>query len=886
MKSTQIPTEDLTVLNHRPSFDASHIYKGVLALVITLFTAAEIFSSLASAGGQPWEMPKEVDQLRFRLTNTVFAHIKDYYIDFHNLVAIEVLRDALRGIEDAVPNLGIDVRPEEVLVTLDNSTRTFDTIGIKSWLVLRELLKEIITFIESGGNGPAGTPELECAALNGVLNNFDPFSRLYRPEDMERIRTLGSGSFVGLGMDVEYKEGFLTVVYLYKDSPAHRAGLQVGDRIAEIEGESTRNMGLSEALSRMSGPQDTSRTLSVWRGSQLQSFTLRQERIELEHAEWRLLEEGMGYVRLKGFQEGAFYSMVKAIRGLEELGELKGLVLDLRDNYGGVMEEIIKVAELFLPSGIITIKTVTGQRLPEFVTARPSGRIEETCPIVVLVDEGSASGAEILAATLRANGRALLVGEPTFGKACIQQVFRLHGRYALKLTTAKYFTPEGEYINLKGLTPDLLLVPIRLERDKTTLAHRVQYAQEGPPGDGQEKSARHPAPGKLATLCYLEKEREVHPPGESQKDFQVQLARGLLKAALSGGWQASLEVVKKYQEGEDKKIIKTLESRRIDWSVGPPEGIPTSVASLSIDKEEIEAGNSVTFTLSVENRGEGPLYRVLARSVSGNPAFSGLEFPIGKIEPGRRGSYSLRVDVPEDSLDRRDEIVVRFTEDNGFPPADIVTWVTVWAHPTPQFAYTCRLPQVQTGRETELSLRVKNVGYGVSHRNVVVLKGDEESAMVILKGRQELGILKPGEEREVKLAFTLADATARLKPLKLLITDLLLGTGLSASLPLQAEGTTGELFGLPPSIILQNAVLQAMAGLVELSFIAKDDQRLKGAYVMVNEHKAFFGHNPQPTPEHTFTASLPILKGPNLIRVVAYDDQGLSTEKVFVVTGR
>ncbi|HHT9140558.1 MAG TPA: S41 family peptidase [Candidatus Tripitaka californicus] len=939
-------------------------------------------------------MPREESAsggLRFRLTNTVFAHIKDYYIDFHNLAAAEVLGDALRGIEGITPNLKIDVREKEVLVQLGGSTKTFDTVGIKNWLVLRELLKEILTFVESGGSTtgnkgdyPLSTPELEYAALNGILNSFDPYSRLYRPEDLERIRNLGSGSFMGLGVEVEFKEGFLTVTYLHKDSPAHEAGLQLGDRIVEIEGESTRNMGLTEALGRMSGPQGTSITLSVWRsavsnlpikkqghshqsgraaadeGGQILSFTLKTERIEPEPAEWALLEggratsdsrgdapnEGLGYIKLKGFQEGAFYSMVKAIRGLEEVGGLKGLVLDLRNNCGGVMEEIINVAELFLPDGIITIKTRTGEVLPEFVTARPSGRVEEACPIVVLMDGESASGAEILSAALRDNGRALLVGEQTFGKACIQQVFRLYGRHTLKLTTAKYFTPGGEYINLRGLTPDVLLVPIKVagatsggptSRDKTTLARRAHYAHSDN-GDG----TTHRTP---TVLCYLEREESAGSPppveyasgskaapiGGFQKDFQIQLAKNLLKAVLSDGKRASLGVVKEYQAEEDSRIVKALESRKIDWSTGATEGMPVSVANLAIDKEEVEAGDTVTLTLSVENRGEHPLFRVLAEGISGNPALNGLEFPMGKVEPGKKVSHSLKIKVPDDSLDRHDEIVLRFTEDNGFPPADIVNWVTIWAHPTPLFAYSCQLPRVQavsasdgpgiekavsapsaslragsdvpakkSGKETELLLKVKNIGLGVSHRNVVVLKGDEEAGVTVLKGRQELGVLKPGEEREVKFAFTFTPpvggplpTTAR--PLRLLITDLLLGAQLSARLPLQAQypiGTgqeergTEEVSGLPPSIILQNAVLLAAEGFVELSFTARDDRHPEGAYVLVNERKVFFGYNPEPTPEHTFTTSLPITRGPNLVRIVAYDDQGLSTEKAFVITGR
>ncbi len=853
-----------------------------------------VFSSPLSAGGRPWDMPEEEPISRFRLTNTVFSHISNYYVDFHNLIAVEVLRDALRAVEEVLPNLKIDISTGGVLVKLNGSLKVFDVAGIEIWLVLRERIKEIITFIESGGNCTLGLTELEYMALNGILSGFDPYSRVYRPEDLERIRSLGSGSFVGLGMEVELKEGYVTIVNLYKNTPAYRVGLQIGDRIIEIEGESARSMALTEALSRLNGPQGTSVTLSVWRDGQIHSFTVDRERIEVELAEWEVLEEGLGYIKLKSFQEGAFYSMVKAVRALEEAGGLKGLVLDLRNNYGGVMEEIIKVAELFLPSGVITIKTRTGEKLPEFITARPSERPEERCPIVILVDDGSASGAEILSSALRDNGRGLLVGARTFGKACIQQVFRFEGGYTLKLTTAKYFTPKGEYINLKGIPPDILFIPIKLEKDKTTLVH---YARESLSGDKRSKAPGESPSGRVGVLCCLEK--GGHGQDSPQKDLQVQLARGIFKAIPFKGegaystitaqnwydWlcHASNDVVKRYQEAEDKKIVRSLESMKIDWSIGPPEGLPNSIASLYIDKEEVEAGGTVTLTASVENRGEFPIYRVLARADSGNPIFNGLEFPIGRVRPGERAQYSLKVKVPEDSFDRQDEIVLRFTEGNGFPPTDVVQWITVWAHPTPLFACDYSLLQPQAGQQAELFLRVKNIGQGTSNKNVVVLKG---AGIKILQGRQELGMLRPGEEKVVKLTFTPLDVVQKNKyNLRILITDLVLGTQLPVRLTL-SEGAAHEVSCQPPVISLQKAVLVANEGFVDLAFVAKDDRGLQGACVAVNDRKVFFGYNPQASPEYTFSPILHINRGPNLVKIIAYDEQGLSSEKAFIITGR
>ncbi|HHT9118099.1 MAG TPA: S41 family peptidase [Candidatus Hypogeohydataceae bacterium YC38] len=961
--------------------------------------------------------------LKFQLVNTVFAYISRYYIDFKSLEAGGVMKDALEGVDRIAPNVMATVEPNRVKVRINGMEEAFGLGEINTWADLRDLLKEVLDFIESSGQCPVPLPELEYAALNGILTAFDPYSKLYHPKDFERVKALGSSSFIGLGIEVEFREGFLTVTQLYEGSPAQKSGLRLGDRIIEVEGDSTRHMSLTSVLSRLGGPLASSVTLSVLRDGEIKGFCLKRDKIEFKSVETRLLQGRIGYLRIKAFQEGTFQATLKGLESLKSSVVLKGLILDLRDNYGGVMEEIVQVADLFLPMGIVSIKLSQGEGMPEFIRARSSGNWEEGCPIVVLIDEGSASGAEIVASALKENGRGLVMGEESFGKACIQQVFALKARYALKLTTAKYFTPLGRYIQSVGLAPDVLLIPIKAGEKGTTMTRRTHYLNEGLVRARVKRPPNKEEP--RATLVYLEEGLD-RPEGlslQKGEDYQIQLATRLLEEGFSGGrvdWETSSKVLRRGQMEEERKLVGALERLRIDWSTGPTEGMPSPVASLSLGREhpEVEAGERIEITATVENKGDGTLYRVLGRSSSANPRFDGLEFPIGRVGPGSKVSHTLKVDIPEDSLDRQDEIVVKFREDNGYAPPDLPVWVTTWARPAPLFAYSYRVLDgeggdglIQRGEDVELALLIKNVGEGSSKETVVVLRdigaavtpsviaseakqsgllrgfaprndadslGHAEAVpmekLVLHKARVELGELRPGQVSVARFGLSVGkgvpssapeerrkgvgDTLVSLAPLErrntleleVIMTDLTLGTQLYSRLKLpvvelhssgtacrvgaaglkpcvtpfksskldhynstmkglasylegagqallilkQVQETEGQAEGVapepilacrPPTIILKDAVLLAKAGTLKLSFILRDDH-VEGAYVTVNDSKVFFKYSSRHAKESTFTAELPIGKGPNIVRVVGYDDQGLSTEKPFVITGR
>ncbi len=937
---------------------------------------------LSSITGGTVDVPDQGGLLKGQLVNAVFACIGRYYIDFNRLKVHEVLSDAMKGVERAVPNVMVSVDTHAARVQIDGTDEVFGIGGVEYWADLRDLLKEILHFIESSGKCPVTYRELEYAALSDILSGFDPYCKLYQPRDFERAENLGASSFVGLGMDVEFREGSLAIIKIYENSSAHRAGLQPGDRIIEIDGESARKMSLREALQRLAGPEGTNVAVSIVRNSYIKTYTLRRQRVEVQNVTTVLLEGDIGYIRIGNFQDGTFETVVKALEGLKKEANLNGLVIDFRGNYGGVMDEIIRVGDLLLSSGVLNIKVSTGKGYPDFVRARPSGNREERYPLVVLIDEGSASGSEILAAAFKENGRAIVMGEQSFGKACIQQIFVLKGKYAVKLTTARYYTPHGRYIQFVGLAPDVLLIPIRVDRDNPTLTRRVHYLNEGLIRARIERPVGEEKPA--ASLAYFDENPSAKRPGP-ESNYEVQLAMRLIEeGALSGGvvrWDVCERVLRRAQKEEEKKIVKALEGQGIDWSSGLPEGTPSPLARINLDKEinEVDAGEPIYFIVSVENLGDGALYRVLGRSSSTNPVFDGLEFPIGQIEPDRSGSYMLKVVVPEDSLDRRDEVVIKFTEDNGFAPDDLVAWVTTWAQLTPVFAYSYKILTgaggkddglIKRGEQVELVLTVKNIGEGDSKDTVVMLRPLDPGGIAIHNPRVGLGMLGAREEETVKFGLAVGDTSPDRLELEVVIADLNLGINLFSKLLLPIErahinvaaysGTlrvsgdgakvyggrsetspaltpliadsiirsdgrvndwfrvplTGGFYGWvnvrdvgevsyndgrmkdeqgitpvsflpfrPPVITLREGVLTARRGNVDLKFHVEDDQDVRAVYVMVNDVKVFYEYNKNRTSECDFTAELPIAKGLNLVRIVAYDDQGLATEKPFVITG-
>jgi carboxyl-terminal processing protease len=302
--------------------------------------------------------------------------------------------------------------------------------------------------------------ELISGALDGMLGSLDRFSSYIPPDGYQKMREETEGEFGGIGVVVSARDDLLTVVAPMEDSPGMKAGIKAGDRIIRIEGEDTTNISLDEAVNRIKGKPGTAVKLSVFRPSTEQEIDFEVERSVIEIATVKdaaYIEPGLAYIRVTQFNEKTADALEEAIEELAEEQEMKGLVLDLRNNPGGLLSSAIEVSSQFVPAKELIVFTEgrPDTRREDYISQRGAKFLD--LPMAILINEGSASAAEIVAGCLQDYGRATLVGETSFGKGSVQSIIEQDDGSAVRLTTAKYYTPSRRVIHENGIEPDIIV---------------------------------------------------------------------------------------------------------------------------------------------------------------------------------------------------------------------------------------------------------------------------------------------------------------------------------------------------------------------------------------------------------------------------------------------
>lgn len=304
-------------------------------------------------------------------------------------------------------------------------------------------------------------------AVQGMLSRLDPHSTFLDQESFKEMRIGTEGEFGGLGIEVTMEDGFVKVVTPIEDTPAQKAGLKPGDLIIRLDDTAVKGMNLSDAVKVMRGKPGSQINLTVVRegASKPLEFTLTRAVIKIQSVKSRMLEPGFGYVRITAFQANSAKGMVKAINKLKKQskGKLNGLVLDLRNNPGGVLPAAVSISDAFLKQGLIVYTEGRASDSKLRYSATPNDIINGA-PLVVLVNGGSASASEIVAGALQDHKRALILGTKTFGKGSVQTILPMSRGTALKLTTARYFTPNGRSIQAKGIEPDIVSEQAKITR--------------------------------------------------------------------------------------------------------------------------------------------------------------------------------------------------------------------------------------------------------------------------------------------------------------------------------------------------------------------------------------------------------------------------------------
>jgi carboxyl-terminal processing protease len=390
-----------------------------------------------------------------------------------------------------------------------------------------KLFTDIIGHIQKDYVEETKSKDLIYGAIKGMLETLDPHSGFMPPETYKEMQSETRGRFEGLGLEITMKDAILTVVAPIEDTPAFKAGILAGDQIIKIDGEWTKSLTLMDSVKKMRGPKGSQVTITIMREgfTKPRDFTLTRDVIPVRSVRHELLDKQYGYIRISQFQEKTDSEFDKAMKALEEesKGGLKGLVLDLRNNPGGLLDQAVKISDRFIDSGIIVSIDGKKEEQKQKFPAHAQGTLPRY-PLVVLVNGGSASGSEIVAGAIQDHHRGIILGTQTFGKGSVQTIFSLKDGAGLRLTTARYFTPSGRSIQAKGIAPDVVVKLVRPEEEKEKEPAVFKMPSE-------KDLERHLENEKVAPK---EKEKNKKEEGKDEKkkpaDNQLDRALELLKS--------------------------------------------------------------------------------------------------------------------------------------------------------------------------------------------------------------------------------------------------------------------------------------------------------------------------------------------------------------------
>ena len=387
-----------------------------------------------------------------------------------------------------------------------------------------ETFADVLTLLQQHYVDPISTDKVIIGAINGMLSSLDPHSSYMAPDDFKELQEETKGSFSGIGIEITIKDAILTVVSPIEGTPAFKAGIRAGDQIIGIGGASTKNMTLMQAVKKLRGKKGSKVTITVYHPAD-QSFrdlTLARDIIPLHSVKSMNLAPDLLYVRISNFQAATTAEVRKALHRAHKQGRLRGLVLDLRDNPGGLLDQAVKVSDIFLDAGVI-VSTRGRDKEQDMIFKAHKNSQAMRFPMVVLVNGGSASASEIVAGALKDHGRAIICGTVTFGKGSVQTIIPMADGAGIRLTTARYYTPSGASIQETGIQPDVVVPFVEPSPQKKNKARTWEIREKDLPGHFRNNEKAGKARAK-------EKDTYSKAREKLKKDNQLRAAFIILKS--------------------------------------------------------------------------------------------------------------------------------------------------------------------------------------------------------------------------------------------------------------------------------------------------------------------------------------------------------------------
>jgi len=866
---------------------------------------------------------------RLERLNKVLYLIQESYVDPERVQFSEMYDSGINLLATAIPKLSIQHNGKKTTLVINGKKKDFQS-QIDNMFTLRSSLLDSVKFVYENVQPEQTISELEELTIAGILDTLDPHSSFLSEEFYKEMQVGTSGKFGGLGIVIGLRDTKLTVISPIDDTPASKAGIQPGDHIVKIEEETTAGMTLTEAVEKMRGPQGSPVTISIerkgWEASK--DFKIIRDIIRVESVEAALLPNDIGYVKVKNFQEDSTKQLRKALSQLTDKTAkgLKGLVFDLRNNPGGLLDQAIEISDLFLEEG--TIVTTVGLK-NKMRDSQPATlkNTQPMYPIVIIVNEGSASASEIVAGALQRNQRAIVLGQKTFGKGTVQTLYELPQNSALKLTVAKYLTPGDISIQSIGIGPDVQTVPVVIDKEQITF-----FFSEEEHGEAElerhfvndQKQLKNMQPEVVAEYLYtkptpeeLEKEysfSRLSVEGKQKRlleDFETRTSYEILTHTANNSRAALIEAAKKQlalsTKQQSLQISQAMQKQGIDWTPAPANANPGKCLSPEVSflvlpetkDPVIRSGDKIEIQAIMKNASNCTLYQAKATSKSDSGFFDHREMFFGKLNPNQSVSRKLSLTVPKFQPAGTYKMVFNFDENQkiSIKPQDLIVAVMPNKQPIFSMEYDIsdnvenqtgfiapNLPE--RGEKVYMNVKVKNIGEVASNEMFLTIKQDGDKTLQFDKSREKFEKIEPGQERTTKFRIEVPqkfNEPAFNVILTAADTDFQSYIQKKISVKLfQAKVAEPKVekivkFFQEPMVSITNLqeLTKQLSGNAMITGTLKDDVAIQDMYIMVNGKKAVYQGFSNKNPSESFSLSFPLKKGKNEIIVVARDDQDL-----------
>ena len=755
-------------------------------LIATIITYIMLVSPWPGNLRSPGNFESKAETNSLNISHVVMQYVKRYYVNQSSidpkLMLIEGLGTLERIHDQVLVNFPDGDESASFEVQVIDETESFDMSQVDDLDDMTKTLNQVFAFITPRvTDKEPEISDVEYAVLDQMLKTLDQHSGIITPQVYKEFMIETEGSFGGLGIVIGVRDGELTVISPIEGTPAYMVGIKPNDKIVQIEQESTVNMSLIEAVSKLRGRKGTQVTIYINRDTftKPKEFKITRDTIKIESVETFDLDNGIRYVRIRDFQKNTLDSILENLN--QSPNSPSGMILDLRGNPGGLLDQAERISDLFLSSGVIVTTKVGNSAKRYHANDKDS---QYAGKVVVLVDSGSASASEILAGALKNNERAVVIGERTFGKGSVQQIFDMTDGSALKLTIAQYLTPGDISIQDVGVTPDIILHPAIITEDTVVFSTNPPSRMNGQ--DGKSKKPEVELEKPIYSIRYLDSsvidtEEEEPTPEEAlsreerlkrlDNDFYILLAKEILASSTAPSRKDSLGNIQKdigkITKDQEDKIVDKWKVMGVDWSYYKTSAQNPSVSvNVTPGVPSGNAGDELEINVEVENTGTEPLYRLHAVTDSENVIFTGKEFIFGKLGPGEKKSWSTKVELPKWSLTRRDDITLEFEDGNDSDIKEYTFSAAIAGLPRPLYAYNYEVVDdgrhnssgnangiAESGEMVTLLVRVKNIGSGASEKTVLTLKNLSGEDVFLEKGRVEFEKLEPGETKQAVFSF-------------------------------------------------------------------------------------------------------------------------------------